>query len=190
LGSRTVEWFDQPGLFRVLRRGPSATSNADDLAAAVFARPWPVRSRTEPRRSQEEERSLHRHCSGCSRETEQVSWATFAPTNIPSIQWPAAEPASGKTLCLDCGQLRARASRSSSQAWSSWPRKPRQRVAMLDRAPTEAESARTFDDGAAEATAENEGMPARAEPPSARMVLRPREAAVPRRRPVRLEVAT
>jgi hypothetical protein len=53
----------------------------------------------------------------------------------------------------------------------------------------EAESARAFDDGAAEASAENEGMPARPEPLNARVVLRPREAAGSRRRSVQLEVA-
>jgi hypothetical protein len=190
LGSRTVGLFDQPGLFRVPRRGPNATTTAGEAAAAVFAHPWPGRSRSEPRRGRTNERALHRHCSGCSRETEHVSWATGGPTNIPSIQWPAAEPAAGTTLCLDCGQLRARASRSRPPAWSSWPRKPLERATRLARAPMEAESARAFDDGAAEAAAENEGMPERPEPLNARVVLRPREAAVSRRGAVQLEVAS
>ena len=119
----TVESFDQPGLFKVLLDEPSATPTAEEVAA-VFPHPRRVRARPESRRRHAAKSMLHRYCSGCSREAEHVPWGAGGPTSTASIHWPAAEPASGTTICLDCGQLRAPASRPSPSDWSSWTRKP------------------------------------------------------------------
>jgi hypothetical protein len=155
----------------------TATHGAEEVAA-VFAHPDPVRARAEPNRRQAKESARHRYCSGCSRETEHVPWSGGGRPSIPSIQWPAAEPASGATICLDCGQLRApAASRPGPLAWSSWPRKLRELTAPGNRAPMEAGFALAFDDGASEAAAENEGMPAKPERLSAPVLPRARPPA-------------
>jgi hypothetical protein len=161
LGSGTVKKFEQPGLFKILPDRLRATRAAEELAAVVpHARP--ARMRPEARRRQRETSAFHRYCSGCSRETEHVHCTGSGPTNMPCIQWPAAEPASGSTICLDCGQWRAATSRRSPTVWSSWPNKP----------------------GELSVAAEKEAMPPRPERPSARVFLRTRQATVPRRRPV------
>lgn len=54
-------------------------------------------------------RGLHRHCSGCARETEHVLFQEGDGVGIPAIRWPAVKAASGTTICVDCGQWRAAA---------------------------------------------------------------------------------
>ena len=56
-----------------------------------------------------EQTGLHRYCTGCSRETEHVSWATGGPAKTPAIFRPAGDVASGTTICQECGELRAAA---------------------------------------------------------------------------------
>jgi hypothetical protein len=176
LESGTVKSPGHPGLFVVQLNGRTAAHTADEVDPA-FAHPLLVRVRAEPSRRQARKSALRRYCSGCSRETEQIPRPGGGRPNIPSIQSAAAEPASGATVCLDCGQLRAAASRPSPPAWSSWPRKPREITAARNRAPTQAESALAFDDEASEAAAENEGMSAEPERPSTRVLPRPHPAA-------------
>jgi hypothetical protein len=103
---------------------------------------------------------LHRHCSGCARETEHVAWTADGRGSIPSIWWPTAEPAAGTTICLNCGQWRAASFQPRPPAWSSWPRT---RVATTSLA-LAAHSADTADDWVSETAAENEGMPQKREP--------------------------
>jgi hypothetical protein len=176
LASGTIRWPGHPGLFMVELNRRTATQGAEEVAA-VHAHPHPVRARAESNLGQVIERALHRYCSGCSRETEHVPWAGGGRSTIPSIQWPAAEPASGATICLVCGQLRAPASRLSPLAWSSWPRKSRELSEPGNRAPTELESAIAFHDGASEAAAENEGMPSKPDRRSTQVLARARPAA-------------
>jgi hypothetical protein len=108
--------------------------------------------RVEPRFREAGERGLHRYCSGCSQETEHVLWRGDDGASIPAIRWPAAEPASGTTRCVDCGQWRAHASLPTAQAWSFWPRRPVETAQVL--------SVSTHDHEAPpESAAENEGMP-------------------------------
>jgi hypothetical protein len=80
--------------------------------------------RVEPPFRQAGERGLHRFCSGCSQETEHVLCQGNDGPNIPAIRRPAAEPPSGTTICVDCGQWRTAASRPGALAWSFWPREP------------------------------------------------------------------
>jgi hypothetical protein len=120
----------------------------------------PVR-RVEPPFQEVGERGLHRYCSGCSQETEHVLWRGDDGASIPAIRWPAAEPASGTTRCVDCGQWRAPASRPTAPAWSFWPRRPVETAEVL--------SVSTHDHEAAlESAAENEGMPPLRDPTSLR----------------------
>jgi len=130
---------------------------------------------------------LHRHCSGCAHETEHVAWPPDGPASIPRIRWPAAEPAGGTTICLNCGQWRAATSQPSPPAWSSWPRKL---IAMRNLAT--ADSIRAPASGVSEAAAENEGMPPKREPPSVRRSARVRRvpAAARSREPRFLRAAT
>lgn len=164
--SGMVEGFDHPGLFMVRLYEPSV---APQEQGVVFAHPRPRRGRAELRPRQGEQRVFHRYCSGCSRETEHVRWPSGRPTNTPSLQWPALEPARGTTICQGCGEWRADVSRSRPVAWSSWPRKPEEIAASRNGGLTEAEYSPTFDDGAAEEAAENEGMPPRLERSSMRV---------------------
>jgi hypothetical protein len=53
---------------------------------------------------------LRRYCSGCAHETEHVAWTVDGRGSIPSIRWPAAQPADGTTICVSCGHWRPRAS--------------------------------------------------------------------------------
>ena len=98
---------------------------------------------------------LRRHCSGCAHETEHVAWARDGRASIPSIRWPAAETATGTTICLNCGQWRAAASHAGLMAWSSRPIATRTLAIVSD-------------DAVSEAAAENEGMPPKREPQPAR----------------------
>jgi hypothetical protein len=154
----------------------TSTQRAEEVAA-VHALPHPVRGRAESNLGQAMARARHRYCSGCSRETEHVPWTGGRRSTIPSIQRPTAEPASGTTTCLDCGQLRAPASRPSPLAWSSRPRKSRELSEYRNRAPAELESAIAFDDDASEAAAENEGLQAKPERRTTRVFARARPAA-------------
>jgi hypothetical protein len=63
---------------------------------------------------------LRRFCSGCSRETEHGAWGGGGRATIPTIRWPGPGPAVGTTICLDCGQWRAVASRPVPPASSTW----------------------------------------------------------------------
>jgi hypothetical protein len=96
------------------------------------------------------ERGLHRYCSGCSQETEHVLCDDGRKT--PAIRRPAVEPASGTTMCVDCGQWRSPASRPNASDWSFWPRTPVEadRALRVSKPP---------DEGPLESAAENEGMP-------------------------------
>jgi hypothetical protein len=96
------------------------------------------------------ERGLHRYCSGCSQETEHVLSGDGA--NTPAIRRPAAEAASGTTICVDCGQWRSPASRPDATAWSFWPRTPAEAGGVLS-------VSKPVDKGQLESAAENEGMP-------------------------------
>jgi hypothetical protein len=110
------------------------------------------------------ERVLHRYCSGCSQETVHVLCSDGA--NTPAIRRPAAEAASGTTICLDCGQWRSPASRPDATAWSFWPRIPAEAGGVLT-------VSKPVDEGRLESAAENEGMP----PLRPRLVLRPSQPA-------------
>jgi hypothetical protein len=127
------------GLFEIrLGGGPAA-------AAEQSAR------RAEPPFRQAGERGLHRYCSGCSQETEHVL-CQDDDVSIPAIRWPATEPASGTTMCVDCGQWRAPASRPNAPAWSFWPRMPAEPGGALRVSKRDHEAP-------LESAAENEGMP-------------------------------
>jgi hypothetical protein len=153
---RAVEVLDHPGLFMVplaRSRGmpPVATSRKPPVAR-------PGRARAAP--TDRHNGGLHRYCSGCAHETEHVAWTAEGRGSIPSIRWPAAEPAGGATICLNCGQWRAAGSQGRPPAWSTWPRiriAPRSLAVAPD-------PADTADDGDSETAAENEGMPPRREP--------------------------
>jgi len=90
------------GLFeiRLSARGAVGAQNGD----ARTARPADVPYR------EAEERGLHRYCCGCARETQHVLCRGGDGVSIPAIRWPAVKPASGTTICVDCGQWRATAS--------------------------------------------------------------------------------
>jgi hypothetical protein len=115
--------------------------------------------RVEPLFRQAGERGLHRYCSGCSQETEHVLWRDDDGASIPAIRWPAAEPPSGTTMCVDCGQWRAPASRPNAPAWSFWPRLPIEPGGVLN-------VSRPVDEALLESAAENEGMPPLPDPTS------------------------
>lgn len=123
---RAVESFDHPGLFIVRLDRPRAMPAAEQrLPLSVHERPVPAGATPTPKR---ELSARHRYCSACSHETEHVRWPGGGRANIAAIRWPAAEPASGTTICLDCGQWRA-----VSQAGPPAPSKRRQLRARMDR---------------------------------------------------------
>ncbi len=121
-GPNVKRAFDHPGLFMVrlgrLRTMPAAE---ETLALSTHERPARARQATTVRRKHG---TGHRYCSSCRHETEHAVLPGRGPANIPTIRWPAAEPASGTTICLSCGQWRGAASEASPPAWSSWPRQP------------------------------------------------------------------
>jgi hypothetical protein len=104
----------------------------------------------EPPSRKAGERGLHRYCSGCSQETEHVLWNDGPKT--PAIRRPAVEPASGTTMCVDCGQWRGPASRPDASDWSFWPRTPVEALRAL-------RVSKPADERLLETAAENEGMP-------------------------------
>jgi len=124
------------------RRAPAAVS--EEVQPAPLIEPAPFR--------QAGQRGLHRYCSGCAQETEHVLCQSDDGPGIPPIRWPAAKAASGTTMCVDCGQWRAEASRPIAPAWSFWPRLPVDTSARPD-SPTPVQ------DRPLESAAENEGMP-------------------------------
>jgi hypothetical protein len=103
------------------------------------------------------ERGLHRYCCGCAQETEHVLCQSDDGPNIPANRWPFAAPASGTTMCVDCGQWRVAASRPIAPAWSFWPRLPAEAAAVPSL--SKPKSVTTVHDGPLESAAENEGMP-------------------------------
>ena len=147
--------FGHSGLFMVPLRRPSAIPAAAKTPAPPAMRPG--RGRAAP--AKRHKTGLRRYCSGCARETEHVLSADRRGS-IPSILWPAAKPASGTTICLDCGQWRAPNYRPSPPAWSEWPRTPiaPRRAANTVGTPDAAH------DSVCETVAENEGMPPKREP--------------------------
>ncbi len=153
--------LERPGLFLVRGSKPKVMLPAEErLTSLASERAGSPRVTPSPWQKS----ALHRHCSGCAQATEHVAWARDGRASIDSIRWPAAEQATGTTICLNCGQWRAAASQVSPTTWSSWPRKP---IAMRNLA-IAASSALAPDDGVSEAAAENEGMPPRREPQPAR----------------------
>ena len=106
--------------------------------------------RAEPPFREAGESGLHRYCSGCSQETEHVLCNDGPKT--PAIRRPAVEPATGTTMCVDCGQWRSPASRPNASAWSFWPRPPTQAGAAL-------RVSKPAGEGLLESAAKNEGMP-------------------------------
>jgi hypothetical protein len=106
--------------------------------------------RVEPLFREAGEGGLHRYCSSCSQETEHVLCNDGPKT--PAIRRPAIEPASGTTMCVDCGQWRSPASRPTASAWSFWPRIPAEGGRAL-------RVSKPADEGPLESAAENEGMP-------------------------------
>jgi hypothetical protein len=149
--------FDQPGLFMVRLGQPKGVPPVEEkLVSLGDERPGitPIRR---------EKSGLHRYCSGCAQETEHVTWLRNGQASNPSIRWPADEPASGTTICLNCGEWRAATSQPTLSAWSSWPRKV---IAIGNVAP--ADSMLATPEVVCEAAAENEGMPPKREPPGVR----------------------
>src|SRR6266508_5277527 len=120
LTRRAVDLFDQPGLFMVRLDQPKVVPAVEErLVSLAHAEPQPLRVKPIPLQKS----GLHRYCSGCAQETEHVAWSRDERASVPSIRWPAAEPAGGTAISLTCGQWRAAASQPSPPAWSSWPRK-------------------------------------------------------------------
>jgi hypothetical protein len=156
LTRRAVDLFDHPGLFVVPLDRPRTMPAAATTVEPPARRPG--RARVVP--TDRHKGGLQRYCSGCARETEHVVSARDGRGSIPSIRWPAAEPAAGTTICLSCGQWRAASSQPRPPVWSSWPRS---RVTTPSVA-VAATSTDTADDWASETAAENEGMPPKREP--------------------------
>lgn len=157
---RAADLSNHRGLFTVrLERSGGMPAATKTLESPTLR---PERLRVGP--TDRPKRGLHRYCSGCAHETEHVSWTAEGLGSIPSIRWPAAEPAIGTTTCLNCGQWRAAGSQPRLSAWSSWPRS---RMSTR-RLPDTLHSAETADDWVSETRAENEGMPPKREPPRPR----------------------
>jgi hypothetical protein len=147
--------FDHPRLFMVPLARPRASS-----AAARTHQPQAIRTgwaRVAP--TDRHKGGLRRYCLGCAQETEHVAWAAFGRGSTHSIRGPTTEPATGTTICLNCGQWRATSSQPRPPAWSSWPR---DRMATPSLAL--AAEATHANDLVSEAAAENEGMPPKREP--------------------------
>ena len=150
-----VDSFDHPGLFVVPLDRPQGKSTTKAVRPPAVR---PGRGRVGP--TKRHKRGLHRYCLGCADETEHVLSVSDGRGSIPSIRWPAAEPASGTTVCLNCGQWRAASAEPGPPAWSAWPRSRIAPPSLADAA----ESPETADDWVSETTAENEGMPPKREP--------------------------
>jgi hypothetical protein len=128
--TEAVDSFDHAGLFTVpIVRSQGMSASGKTVARAAVR---PGRGRIAP--TDRRNGGRRRYCSGCARETEHVLCSTDGPGSIPSIRWPAAEPAGGTTICLTCGQWRAASSQPTPAAWSSWPRSPVTRRGTVDAA--------------------------------------------------------
>jgi hypothetical protein len=110
------EAFDHPGLFMVPLDRPRP------LPAAAETHKLPVMGpgRAQDAPTDRHRGGLHRYCSGCTQQTEHVQWTTTGRGSIPSIRWPTTKPATGTTICLDCGQCRAA---SLQQLWAAQNRR-------------------------------------------------------------------
>jgi hypothetical protein len=154
LSRRAVASFDHAGLFVVPLDGtPAMTAAAKTHEPPAMT---PGRGRVAP--TDRHKSGLRRYCSGCAQETEHVARAADGRGSIPAIRWPTTEPAIGTTICLNCGQWRAAASRPNPPTWSS---RPRSRIAPPSLA-VAAYSTDAREDWVSETAAENEGMPPRA----------------------------
>src|SRR2546426_8872682 len=70
LRRRTVDLFDQPGLFMVRLDQPTVVPAVEErLASLAHERPGAPRVKQLSRRKS----GLHRYCSGCAQETEHVA---------------------------------------------------------------------------------------------------------------------
>lgn len=96
---RAVDVFDHPRLFMVPLARPRARS-----AAAKTHQPQVIRTgRARVAPTDRHKGGLRRYCLGCAPETELVAWAAFGRGSTHSIRWPTTEPATGTTICLNCG---------------------------------------------------------------------------------------
>jgi hypothetical protein len=138
------------GLFEIRLDGRGAAADAPSVEL-------PSAGPAEPTFRQARERGIHRYCCGCARETEHVLCGEGNGASIPAIRWPAVKPASGTTICVDCGQWRATASRPDAPVWSSWPRTPA--AAGAGPAFAKQDPAAPAHEGPLDRAAENEGMP-------------------------------
>jgi hypothetical protein len=159
---RADDAFGHSGLFMVPLHRPQAIPGAARTARPQAMRPGGGRAAPGKRHRSR----LHRNCLGCARETEHIVSAGDGRGSIPPIRWPAAEPASGTTICLECGQWRAKSFRPSPPAWSEWPRTPIASQGLADTVAT----ADVADDSVSETAAENEGMPPKRDPLQRRLV--------------------
>jgi hypothetical protein len=156
LKRRAVESFDHAGLFMVpLDRPRAIPADTKRVEHRAMRSRWGRATPTKRHKS-----GLHRYCSSCAGETEHVLSGRDGRGSIPLIRWPAAEPASGTTICLECGHWRATSFRPNPPAWSEWPRTPIAPRRLGGTVGT-ADSAR---DLFSEEAAENEGMPPKREP--------------------------
>ena len=109
MSTEAVVRSDHPGLFVVpvggRRRSDEQVTGASIDTRHVGPRPQP-RAGGAPRRQLG--RALRRYCAGCSRVTTHGAYAIGAPPNAFQIHRLTAAPASGTTVCVDCGQWRAR----------------------------------------------------------------------------------
>jgi hypothetical protein len=151
-----VDAFDHPGMFMV----PLDRPRARPAAAKTLEPPALPLARARVAATDRQKGGLHRYCSGCAQETAHVVSTRDGPGSLPSIRQPAAEPARGTTICLNCGQWRAGGSQPRPPAWSTWPRS---RIASRSLA-VAPDSPDTADDWVSEAAAESEGMPPRPDP--------------------------
>jgi hypothetical protein len=147
---RAVDVFDHPGLFMVPLDRPRGRS----AAAKTLEPPAMPLGRARGTATDRQGGGRHRYCSGCAQETEHLVSSRDGRGSIPSIRWPAAQPARGTTICLNCGQSRAAGTQSRPPAWSTWPRS---RIAPRSLA-VAPDSRDTPDDWDSETAAENEGV--------------------------------
>ena len=155
-GVAAVDMFDHRGLFMVSLDRPRAMRAAADIVEPPALRPGAARVASTDRQKS----GLRRHCSSCARETEHVAWAARGRGSIPSLRWPAAEPAHRATICVNCGQWRAASFQPRPPTSPCWRRTP---VATRSLAGA-ASSAEAADDCVSQTAAENEGMPPKREP--------------------------
>ena len=104
-----IDVFDHPGLFIVSLDQPRAMPAAAKTLEQTVLRAERVRDAMTDRRHNS---TRHRYCLSCARETEHVGWIAVGRGSIPLIRWPAAEPPTGTTICLNCGQWRTATSQA------------------------------------------------------------------------------